>query len=286
MTLHICQACGIQFPPSDSPPPACPICEDYRQPVPKEGQAWTTLAELSRNHRNEFREQEPGLWGIGTTPGFAIGQRALLLQTEHGNLLWDCLSLLDEETAERVRELGGIRHIAISHPHYYSSMVEWADAFGATIHLAEADQGWIQRQSPSISFWSGRLELLPGVTLVQAGGHFEGAALLHWAAGAAGRGALLTGDVIQVLPGRDRRVSFMRSYPMLLPLPPEEVERVTGSVADLPYDRIYGAWWDRVIESDGEEVVRRSAELYLSWVLPRASSSGTASASSSLGTIE
>ena len=107
------------------------------------------------------------------------------------------------------------------------------------------------------------------MTLVQAGGHFEGAALLHWADGAGGRGAVFSGDVIQVLPGRDSRVSFMRSYPMLLPLPAGEVRRVVGSLAGLPYDRLYGAWWDRVIATDAEAVVATSAQLYLSWLQER-----------------
>lgn len=286
MRALICTACGVLYPEASDPPQQCPICEDYRQPVPKEGQSWTTMAELAAGRHNEFRQQEPHLVGIGTAPTFAIGQRALLLQTAHGNVLWDCVTLLDDATAEAVRKLGGIRHIAVSHPHYYASMDLWAEEFDATIHLAAADREWVQRPGPRIDFWSGRRELVPGVTLVQAGGHFEGAAVLHWAEAAGGLGALLSGDVIAVLPGRDPRVSFMRSYPMLLPLPPEEVERVTGSVADLRYDRIYGAFWDRVIDSGGEEAVRRSAELYLSWVLPRPDSSGTASASSSLGTIE
>lgn len=32
---------------------------------------------------------EPDLYAIGTTPEFGIGQRALLVRTPHGNLLWD-----------------------------------------------------------------------------------------------------------------------------------------------------------------------------------------------------
>ena len=41
--------------------------------------------------------------------------------------------------------------------------------------------------------------------------------MLHWPAGANGKGALLTGDIIQVVQDR-RYVSFMRSYPNLIPL--------------------------------------------------------------------
>ena len=117
MPAFICVACGTQFEPSDQPPAGCPICEDYRQPVRREGQAWATVEELRSEHTNEVREVGPGLIGIGTSPRFAIGQRALLIQSDHGNVLWDCVSLLDASTAARIKDLGGVRHIAISHPH-------------------------------------------------------------------------------------------------------------------------------------------------------------------------
>ncbi|HPV08657.1 MAG TPA: hypothetical protein PLD57_16455, partial [Aggregatilineales bacterium] len=105
------------------------ICEDERQYIGWGGQKWTTLDALRETHKNVFYAEEPGLLGIGTTPSFAIGQRSLLVQTPGGNILWDCITLLDEATVQIVRALGGIRAIGISHPHYYSSMVEWAHAF-------------------------------------------------------------------------------------------------------------------------------------------------------------
>ena len=114
--------CGTQFSPSEREPDRCPICLDERQYVGYDGQQWTTMAELARGHRNRIEELEPGLRGIGTEPSFAIGQRALLVD----GLLWDCITLLDGATADAVSVLGGISTIAISHPHYYSAMVEWA----------------------------------------------------------------------------------------------------------------------------------------------------------------
>jgi glyoxylase-like metal-dependent hydrolase (beta-lactamase superfamily II) len=260
MPAFICFACGTQFPPSKEPPDRCPICEDYRQPVRREGQAWTTLEELRSDHHNELRDLEPGLVGIGISPRFAIGQRALLIQTPGGNVLWDCIPVLDASTASRIHELGGIQHIAISHPHYYSSMVDWAHEFGATIHLAAADRDWVMRPDPSISFWSGSVEPVPGVRVIQTGGHFEGASVLHW------QGALMTGDIIYVLPGRDARVSFMRSYPMLLPLSEALLAGLLAAIGDLGYDRIYGAWWESVIDSNAKQVVSESTELYRTWL--------------------
>ena len=265
----ICTACGLQFPAADEPPSHCPICADYRQFVPRAGQQWTTLEALRRDHRNSFRQLEPGLIGISTTPDFAIGQRALLLRTPAGNVLWDCLSLIDEATIEIVNGLGGLHAIAISHPHYYTTMVEWSQAFGAPVFLHAGDRQWAVRHDSSLTFWDGDARvLLPGVTLVHCGGHFTGSVILHWEAGADGRGVLMTGDTLQVAADT-RCVSFMRSYPNMLPLPAAEVTRIARRVAGLRFDRIYGAFWDRDVTRDAHSRVQESAERYVAWVSGR-----------------
>lgn len=263
MEKFICATCGTQFPASAVPPEHCPICEDERQYIGLQGQRWTTMAELQATRHNEIKDEEPGLTGIGTTPSFAIGQRALLVQSPGGNVLWDCTSLLDDATIAAVRALGGITAIAISHPHYYSSMVEWSQTFDAPIYLHAAERRWVMRPDPAIRFWEGETQSLgDGLTLIRCAGHYAGAQVLHWAAGAAGRGALLTGDIIQVIPDR-RFVSFMYSYPNLIPLPAVAVRRIVAAVEPFPFDRIHAAWWDRVVPRDAKAAVGRSAERYI-----------------------
>ncbi len=267
MAAFICVTCGTQFPPSDTAPAACPICQDERQYVGAGGQRWTTLEAMRRTHFNAWREHEPGLIGIGTTPGFAIAQRALLLRRPDGNILWDCITFIDEATVALVRALGGIRVIAISHPHYYSSMVEWAQEFGAEIVLHEGDRAHVMRPDPAIRFWSGATHALAeGVTLINAPGHYDGGTMLHWADGAAGRGALLSGDIIQVVPD-SRHVSFMRSYPNLIPLNARTVQGIAAAVAPFAYERIYGAWWDRIVARDAKARVASSVSRYLRWIV-------------------
>ena len=262
-THYICRTCGTQFPASAQPPERCPICEDERQYVGLKGQQWTTLAALREDHHNLIRTVEPGLTGIGTVPSFSIGQRALLVQTPKGNLLWDCITLLDETTITTVKALGGISAIAISHPHYYSSMVAWSRAFDAPIYLHAADREWVMRPDPSIVFWEGETHaLLDTLTLIRCGGHFAGGTVLHWPAGADGRGALLTGDIINVVQDR-RYVSFMYSFPNLIPLSPGAVRRIVRAVEPFAYDRIYSAWWEKVTPSGGKEAVRVSADRYI-----------------------
>jgi hypothetical protein len=218
------------------------------------------MDELQGEHRNRIEEQEPGLAGIGTDPSFAIGQRALLVD----GLLWDCITLLDDATAGAVEAAGGIHTIAISHPHYYSAMVEWAERFDARILLHEADREWVMRHSDRIDFWSGdRRAVSNELELVRLGGHFDGGTVCLWRAGAERQGALLSGDIVQVVADRNW-VSFMYSSPNLIPLPVSEIERIRGVIETLAFDRVYGAWWDTILGEDAKAKVLRSADRYLS----------------------
>ena len=263
MPNFICTTCGTQHAESDLSPSICAVCEDQRQYVKATGQQWTTLEKLRLTNRNSIRFEERGLTGIGVEPHFAIGQRALLLRTPKGNVLWDCVSLLDAAVVEMVKALGGISAIAISHPHYYSSMVEWSRAFGdVPIYLHAADRQWVMRPDKAIVFWDSETKSLDdGLTLIRCGGHFDGGTVLHWKDGAEGKGALLTGDIIQVVADR-KHVSFMYSYPNYIPLSAAAVERIVKAVEPFEYERVYGAFWDMVIERDGKAAVSRSAERY------------------------
>jgi hypothetical protein len=262
MPAWICRTCGVQQAETDTPPTSCPICVDERQYVGWEGQRWTTMAELAGEHASELREEEPGLLGIGTQPSFGIGQRALLVSTPHGNVLWDCVSLLDDAARAEVERRGGIAAICPSHPHFYAACVEWADAFDAPILIPEADRQWIQRPSERVRLWQDSVEPVPGLTLARIGGHFDGAAVLHWPAGAEGRGALLTGDTIMVVQDREW-VSFMWSFPNLIPLNAATIDQIVERIAPFAFDRIYGGWWGRVVVRDGAAAIRRSAQRYL-----------------------
>jgi glyoxylase-like metal-dependent hydrolase (beta-lactamase superfamily II) len=267
--------CGAQYAETDAPPEHCIICEDDRPYIGKNGQRWTTLPEMQQTHHNRVAEVDPNLTGIGTEPGFAIGQRALLVHTPGGNVLWDCVSLLDEATIEAVHARGGIAAIAVSHPHLAGSLVEWSHAFGgAPIYWHADNREWVTRPDPAYQFWAGEtLQILDGLTLVRCGGHFPGSTVLHWPDGAPkvpegeGRGALLTGDTLQVAQDR-RYVSFMYSYPNMIPLNVRAVEHIVQSVEPFAFDRIYGGWWDSIVAMDAKSAVRRSADRYIKAISP------------------
>ncbi len=264
MPCFICTTCGSQFAESESAPPRCPICEDERQYVPASGQGWTTHESMTRRFTNTYRHHEPGLLGIGSTPQFGIGQRALLIRTAEGNFLWDCISLVDKATVDIINALGGLSGIAISHPHYFGSMVEWSHALGgAPIYIHSDDRQWIMRNDPVIRLWDGDTKIVQsGVTLIRCGGHFAGATVLHWQAGAAGAGCLLTGDVIMVTSDR-KSVSFMRSYPNIIPLSAPAVERIVRMIEPFNVEAVYGPFFDRVIARGGKATIKRCAERYL-----------------------
>jgi glyoxylase-like metal-dependent hydrolase (beta-lactamase superfamily II) len=264
MDTYICVRCGVQAAATARPPLRCAICDDEREAVNWGEQQWMTPVELRRDHRNLIQSLEPGLSGIHTQPRFAIGQQALLIQTPEGNVLWDCVSLLDDATLAAVQALGGLSAIASSHPHFYGSLVEWSQAFGGIpIYLHAADRACVMRPDPAIVFWEGiSYPLATGLTLIHCGGHFAGSTVLHWAAGAQGRGVLCTGDTLHVVEDR-RYVTFMYSYVNYIPLSGAAVQQIVERLAPLRYDRIYGCFAGWVIASDAQAAMTRSATRYL-----------------------
>lgn len=260
MPRFLCKACGIQYPDSAAPPAHCFICEDERQLVPKAGQEWVTPEELAAGRFNAFRKVAPGLHAIVSMPQFAIGQRAFLAITPHGNVLWDCISFLDAATVEIIRALGGIKAVAISHPHFYSAMAEWGRTFDCPVLVHEADRQWVAEPDPCLQFWSGETrQILPGLSLHRFGGHFPGSSVLHLEE----RRTLLVGDTVLVTGDR-RHVSFMWSYPNYAPLPAAEVARIGTRFQALDFDALHSAFWGRGdIEHDAKAAVARSVKRHI-----------------------
>lgn len=263
MPQFICVTCGTRYPASAAPPAGCPICEDDRQYINPQGQTWTTLdAVQSAGHRNVFSALEPGLTAVVTEPKFAIGQRAHLIETPAGNVLWDCVTHIDDATVAEITRRGGIAAIAISHPHFFTTIREWGRAFDAPVWLHRDHEPWVMEPGAEIRYWEGEEStLLPGITLLRCGGHFPGSTALHWAAGADGQGVLLTGDTIFVVADA-RWVTFMYSYPNDIPLNATAVRRIAATVAPYPFERLYSAF-GHPVETDANAAVQRSAERYI-----------------------
>ncbi len=266
MTLWLCATCGIEHADTPVPPATCAICSDERQYLPPGGQRWTTLAELREDRTASVDELEPDLSGLTIAPKVGIGHRPLLVRTPTGNLLWDAPGFYDDALLESIRDLGGLAAIASSHPHLTGVSISLSHEFGGVpVFVNEDDRRWNGRPDDVIRLWQGSHEALPGVTLVQCGGHFAGSAVLHWRAGAGGRGALFSGDTFLV--GADRRtVSFMRSYPNLIPLPERSIRKIVDALKPWPFDRLYSCFHPGLIDTDAHAAVTRSAARYIGWI--------------------
>jgi hypothetical protein len=142
--------------------------------------------------------------------------------------------------------------------------VDWSRAFDdVPIHLHADDQEWIMRPDPAIRLWKGEtLKLLPDVTLIRGGGHFAGGTMLHWSKGAGGRGVLCSSDIATVTTDR-KFLTFMRSYPNLIPISANGVKRIAIAVNPFAFEAIYGHYFDRVIPSGGKQALKVSVDRYV-----------------------
>lgn len=258
--LKVCTACGTQY-PEDHTENKCIICEDERQAVPQSGQSWTTHEKLLEKHSVKIKKINDKLYEFLVNPTFSIGQRAFLIISENGNVLWDCIPLLDEGAIEFIKSKGGLEAIAFSHPHYYSNMRMWAEAFNCKIYIHEKDQEWVVSKGSYIEYWNGDyIELWDQLKLHHIGGHFEGSSVIEipWMSE---NGILLIGDTMYLSPSM-KHFATMRSYPNRIPLPLNEIRRIEKRFDEITFDTIYGFYSYQNVENNAKEIVRSSFEKY------------------------
>ncbi|KIW25759.1 uncharacterized protein PV07_08914 [Cladophialophora immunda] len=328
--LLICCACGAQYEVDETTgKDECRICEDPRQFVPPTGQAFTTLRKLHEGpYRNVFEPcaHNDTVVEIHTEPKFGIGQGARLIRTPNGNVLWDLIAYLDQDTVDKVclysrthisismgpspskiasdilpfsltlcflfnsilfwseekrrrkrraiffghaawfiwmefdgvgvqiTELGGLKFIIISHPHFYTTWADWSSTFDCPVYMTEVDSVWANRKdTPSATLKllkEPSTELLPGLTSVICGGHFPGSQVLHSLPPNTPVPTLFVADTIFAVqsshnpdPGkRSDTISyqFLWSIPNFIPLPPEEVLKIWRCLKPLEFKATYG----------------------------------------------
>ncbi|KAL2400433.1 hypothetical protein ABEF95_006469 [Exophiala dermatitidis] len=263
--LLICTACGTQYDVEEKDAAIlseCRICEDPRQFIPETGQSFTTLANLrasDKKYRNVFEPcasgQNENVVEVWTEPKFGIGQRACLIQTPHGNVLWDMVTFLDQETVDKITELGGLKCIIISHPHFYTTWADWSATFRCPVYMTEVDSVWANRKDGTNTSTLKLLtqpttELLPGLTAVICGGHFPGSLVLHSAPPNTSLPTLFVADTIFAVasaknpnPGkRSDTISyqFLWSIPNMIPLPPDTVLQIWKALKPFDFKATYG----------------------------------------------
>lgn len=259
-SLKVCTECGTQYPENYSGN-NCMICEDERQAVPQSGQSWTTYEQLLEKHSVKIKKMNDRLYEFVVNPRFSIGQRALFVISESGNLLWDCIPLIDDEVIEFIQSKGGLKGIAISHPHYYSMMRMWAEAFNSTIYIHEKDKEWVVNGGNSVEYWKGdHMNLWDRLKLHNIGGHFDGSSILEIPE-MSEKGTLLIGDTMYLSPSM-KHFATMRSYPNRIPLPLSEVKRIEKRFDEISFDTIYGFYSYQNVEKNAKEVVKNSFSKY------------------------
>lgn len=256
----ICAMCGTKY-PADFERNECRICEDDRQYVPKSGQEWKNDKELLAKHSVKIVQIKENLYEFEINPKFAIGQRALLILLENGNVLWDCIPLLDEAAKLFIEQKGGLKAIVISHPHYYSNMAEWAEEFNCAIYLHEKDKKWVVNGSSKIKYWSGeKKEFWDGMRVLKIGGHFPASSILmapHLSASS----ALFCGDTFSLSPSM-AHFSVMYSYPNKMPVSIAEVSRIKEIMEKVEFDEVYGFRSLQNLTKDAKQILLTSLERY------------------------
>ena len=257
----LCTTCGTKFKLSFNYSENCPVCSNDRQYLPIKGQSWTKPEDLSANFSNVFKKIDEHLYETRTVPKFAIGQRAFLILTPQGNILWDCISLLNDSTIAFIQSLGGLKAIAISHPHYYSSMNEWASAFNCPIYIHAQDQEFVFNASDKIIYWSGKsIGLLNDIQMMNIGGHFPGSSILH-VPFLSDKGTVFCGDTFYISPNK-KHISVMYSYPNFIPVKVSEIQRINGIMANVQFDSLIGAFDNQNINSNAKDLLHTSFGKY------------------------
>lgn len=257
----ICNTCGTAYVAATAPG-ICTICLDDRQWVPDTGQHWITPAGLQRRHSVKVNRLQEGLYGMEINPVFAIGQRALLVLSPQGNILWDCIPLLDEQLIGFIRSKGGLHAIALSHPHFYSNMNEWAAVFDCPVYIHAADAAHIMVEGPHIQLWEGaEYPLWDGIKIMHIGGHFEGSSLLH-VPHLSPEGTIICGDTL-FLSLNKKHFSVHYSSPNRIPLPLAEIYRIKARLDTIPFDAFYGYNHVQHLDKDAKGILDASIARYV-----------------------
>ena len=259
---NTCCTCGTQYKAALSSPEFCPVCNDDRQYLTEDGQSWTNSAEILANHQVLITELRPTLFSLQVTPLFALGNRALLTLSPGGNILWDCIPLINEPVAEFIKSKGGLKAIVFSHPHYYSTMNVWAEQFDCPVYIHRDDEHWIKNWGPHVQLWAGpERDFWDGIKAVHVGGHFPGSAVLQVPSLSPG-GALMVGDTLLIALSK-RHMAIMHSYPNQVLLPREVFAAALERMKGLRFDTMYGAFAWQTLQGNAMEVFKESMNRYV-----------------------
>ena len=234
-----CANCGF-WQPYFERPPSCPVCLDYRHPLPPAGWRFFSEAEAAGQFETSWREVLPDVWAFETAPALGIGPLGWLVRTGHGNVHWEGAGWTSDAALDKMEALGGVRFLSGSHAHVYGSWWRAAERFGPEVVVQSESLPFAQALSVSWPFGESA-SLAPGLTLHHTGGHTPGHSVLLWAE----RRLLFCGDAFKFRlgeAGRATHVSTHKAYDAHVPLSHDDVRLYRDLFAALDFDGVVTPW--------------------------------------------
>jgi thiazole/oxazole-forming peptide maturase SagD family component len=241
MPHYVCENCGFwqrYFAPG---PPDCPVCCDYRHPLPPAGWQFSTPAEVGARLTTQWAEVLPGIWQFWNEPTVGIGPRGyLILDAEHGNVAFEGAGYYDAAALEFIGTLGGIRYLSASHCHVFGALWQLVEAFGPEVVMQQDELPFCQAFRVSWPY-EDRAELHPGAVLYHTGRHTPGHAVLHLPA----RQLLCCGDALKFKLdglGHPTHISTHRAYDAHIPLSHGDARHYQRVLLPLDFDGVLTPW--------------------------------------------
>ena len=253
VTHYCCTNCGF-WQRRFATPTMCPVCEDYRHPLPPNGYAFLTADEVAGRQTVTIDEPLPGVMRISTSPQMGIGSCGYVIQSQVGNVHFEGAGWYDEAALEMI---GDVHFLAASHPHVY----------GALWRVVEAKRPKVVVQAEALPFCQAFAVTLPfddsyrlaaGLTLHRTAGHTPDHTVLH----DANRRRLFCGDAFKFTfpkpgqtTGRPDSISCHKAFDAHIPLTRGDVLRYREIIAPLDFDAVVTPW--EVVPEGGKAWVMR-----------------------------
>ena len=122
-------------------------------------------------------ELTAGVYALGHNARSSFGAHSYFLVRPDGNLMTDS-PRFTRQLAERIDDLGGLRHVLLTHRDDVADADRWADRFGADVWIHEADAD-AAPYATAILRGSEPVTIAPGVMAVPAPGHTTGHVVFH-----------------------------------------------------------------------------------------------------------
>ena len=241
MPHYVCENCGFwqrYFAPG---PPDCPVCRDYRHPLPPTGWQFSTPADVGGRLTVQWAEVLPGIWQFWNEPQVGIGSRGyLIVDAEHGNVAFEGAGYYNAAALNFIRSLGGIRYLSASHCHVFGALWQLVEAFMPEVVMQQDELPFCQAFRMSWPY-EDRAELHPGAVLYHTGRHTPGHAVLHLPQ----RRLLCCGDALKFKlneEGHATHISTHRAYDAHIPLSHGDVRHYQSVLLPLDFDGVLTPW--------------------------------------------